>query len=169
MAITLIAALLSTVGGAPAPGLPALLGRVELVTGWPLSGLAWAVAVGGIATWAARLSAGLRGLSPGEVARAMTLGAMIAPALVPGAGVTGLFPALTLAAISAKRSGDGADRRVALMLAAAVIGVLADPGVAPAGAVALIAAARHLVGALGRGSANDNTSPPFAWRGSGLA
>lgn len=169
MTITLLAALLSTDSGAPAPGLPALLGRVELLTGCPLSGLAWAVAVGGLATWGARLSAGLHGLSADEAARLMTLAAMVAPALVPGAGVTGLFPAFALACLSAKRSGDGADRRVALMLAAAVIGVLADPRVAPAGTVALIGAARHLIGALCRGPANDDTPPPFAWRVSGLA
>ena len=163
-AATVTAASLSLIGGPPAPGLPALLGRVEVLTHWPMLGLAWAAATGALAVWAARLCAGLRGLDTDDGARVILLGALVVPATVPGASVIGLLPALLLSAALASSTRRGADRRVALMIAAAVVGVFADPRVAPAGAVALLAAARHLLSALSRAPANGNTPPPFAWR-----
>ena len=163
-AVTFAAASLSLMGGPPAPGVPALLGRVEALTHWPMLGLAWAIAIGALAAWGARLCAGLHGLGTDDRARVVLLGALVVPATIPGASVVGLFPALLLSASLASSTGQGADRRVARMIAAAVVGVLADPRVAPASAIALIAAARHLLRALGRVPANDNALPPFAWR-----
>ena len=161
---TLLTGLLCLVGGPPAPGLPALLARVEVLTGWPLAGLAWAMAIGALAAWAARLTAGLGRLAGDDSERAMVLAAALAPAVLPGAGVVGLVPALWLGAKLAIRTDAGGDRRVALMLGAAIVGTIVDPRVAPAGAVAIVAAARPLLCALGRPLANDNAIAPFAWR-----
>ena len=134
-----------------------------------MQGLIWAIAVGTLVAWAARLSAGLNLLDRDNAARATLLGGIVAPGLLPGASVFGLLPALWLSDSLALRSGESGDRRVAFMLAAAVIGILADPRVAPAGAVAVIAAARHLLAALSRAPANDNAWPPLTWRVSGYA
>ena len=164
MATTVVSLSLSLVDGAPAPGIPALLERAQVLTHWPMLGLIWAVAVGVLAAWGARLCAGLQGLDPDDGARVLLLGAMIVPATVPGASDAGLLPALLLSDLVAIRSRERADRTVALLIAAAVAGVLADPRVTPAGAVALLAAARHLLGALGRPPANDNVPPPITWR-----
>lgn len=163
-AVTFAAASLSLIGGPPAPGVPALLGRMEVLTHWPMLGLAWAAAIGALAAWGARLCAGLHRLHADDGARVVLVGALVVPATVPGASVVGLLPALLLSASLAWSTRQGADRRVTLMIAAAMVGVLADPRVAPAGAVALLAAARHLLAALARVPANDNAPPPFAWR-----